>query len=64
MPIHSSLKTHMSGQQALNCDDLHEACVIDHHGKEIPITQEMISESCEKLSQKTPLNSKENDLSH
>ena len=42
-------------QDALNCDRLHQAFIIDNQGNEIPITRDMIEKSCDMLSAKNTL---------
>lgn len=34
---------------AISADELHRACVLDEHGREIPITREMIEKACTSL---------------
>lgn len=36
-------------RDVLNVDPLHSACVVDENGREIPITRDMIRQSCEQL---------------
>lgn len=33
----------------LNADTLHQACIINKRGEEVPITRDMINRSCELL---------------
>ena len=40
----------MTNQDVLNADDMHSACLVDENGKEIPITRQMIENSCQQLS--------------
>lgn len=35
--------------KAISADELHRACVLDEHGREIPITREMIEKACLSL---------------
>lgn len=41
---------HRQDEDALNADYLHSAFVIDANGKEIRITRDMITESCNQLA--------------
>lgn len=50
MHIESNENKAQMPQDTLNCDKLHQACIIDKSGKEVPITRAMIDKSCELLS--------------
>mgnify|MGYP000274174649 CR=1 FL=1 len=47
--MNTSSRSNLQAIDVLNADKLHQACIINHLGEEVPITRAMIDASCEQL---------------